>query len=262
MYGSVGVEPKSVQSFTSVDPLAHKYPNVSSYVYCMGNPVNRIDPDGRADFCLNGKVIGNDGVNNQKIYAIKTTEKSFGEGESQIAGAGLSKKDQKLTVDFIKSNSGNADAFQNNGIAYSNSIEIESSSENRQAMVNEVSRDNGNGGTNAANNREYGGSIENGKVVIATPGAVSNPASPDNASIKLPSGVSTFHSHPSGTKTESVEGGTRNSWFNQHPSRTDITNSSSKTEYVFGRGDGKVYIYNKNGVQAVIPMKNFVTPKK
>ena len=260
-FGARYYDPKT-NVWYGVDPLAHKYPNVSSYVYCMGNPVNRIDPDGRADFCLNGKVIGNDGVNNQKIYAIKTTEKSFGEGESQIAGAGLSKKDQKLTVDFIKSNSGNADAFQNNGIAYSNSIEIESSSENRQAMVNEVSRDNGNGGTNAANNREYGGSIENGKVVIATPGAVSNPASPDNASIKLPSGVSTFHSHPSGTKTESVEGGTRNSWFNQHPSRTDITNSSSKTEYVFGRGDGKVYIYNKNGVQAVIPMKNFVTPKK
>ena len=31
----------------SVDPLAEKYPNVGSYVYCMSNPVIYIDPDGR-----------------------------------------------------------------------------------------------------------------------------------------------------------------------------------------------------------------------
>jgi hypothetical protein len=30
-----------------VDPLAEKYPNVSSYVYCVNNPVKYIDPDGR-----------------------------------------------------------------------------------------------------------------------------------------------------------------------------------------------------------------------
>ena len=31
----------------SVDPLAEKYPNISSYVYCADNPVKFIDPDGR-----------------------------------------------------------------------------------------------------------------------------------------------------------------------------------------------------------------------
>ena len=30
-----------------VDPLASKYPSVSPYVYCVGNPVKYIDPDGR-----------------------------------------------------------------------------------------------------------------------------------------------------------------------------------------------------------------------
>jgi len=30
----------------SVDPLAEKYPNISSYVYCADNPVKYIDPDG------------------------------------------------------------------------------------------------------------------------------------------------------------------------------------------------------------------------
>lgn len=30
----------------SVDPLAEKYPNMSSYVYCLDNPVMFVDPDG------------------------------------------------------------------------------------------------------------------------------------------------------------------------------------------------------------------------
>ena len=30
-----------------VDPLASKYPGVSPYVYCVGNPVKYVDPDGR-----------------------------------------------------------------------------------------------------------------------------------------------------------------------------------------------------------------------
>ncbi|MDR1369133.1 MAG: RHS repeat-associated core domain-containing protein, partial [Dysgonamonadaceae bacterium] len=32
--------------FLTPDPLAEKYPGVSSYAYCGNNPVNRIDPDG------------------------------------------------------------------------------------------------------------------------------------------------------------------------------------------------------------------------
>jgi len=36
--------------WTAVDPLAEKRPWMSPYVYCSGNPVNRIDPDGRWDF--------------------------------------------------------------------------------------------------------------------------------------------------------------------------------------------------------------------
>ena len=30
-----------------MDPLAEKYPGISPYAYCKGNPVNFVDPDGR-----------------------------------------------------------------------------------------------------------------------------------------------------------------------------------------------------------------------
>jgi len=261
-YGARGYYP-AMGRFTTVDPLAEKCYSISPYFYCSGNPVNRIDPDGRADFWINGKVIGNDGVNDQKIYAVKTTERDY----NGVAGAGLSRKDQRTTVDFIKANSGKTEAFQNNGIAYTNSIGIESSADNRQAMVNEVTRDNGNGGTSAANNREYGGSIENGKVVTANPGAVANPKTDATANILLTSGVSTFHDHPSGSVVDAPPagsyGGTTTTYsFTQSPSPMDINAAGTNTHYVFGRSAGVVYIYTANGIQAEIPMKQFVTPKK
>lgn len=229
-----------------------------------------------ADFWHNGKVIGNDGVDDQKIYVLKTTEKSFGNSDegSSVASAGLSKDDLKTTVKFIETNSGKAEAFQNNGIAYTNSIAIESSAETRQGMVNEVSRDNGKGGTGEANNREYGGSVRNGVVTAAEPGPISSPG--NNASIILPAGPSTFHSHPSGESTtnsasagilstgsvSSFGGTVTTRSYTQSPSPADIQNAGNQINYVFGRSNGNVYIYNSNGVQAVIPMKYFVTPKK
>jgi RHS repeat-associated protein len=45
-YGARGYYP-AIGRFTSVDPLAEKYYSISPYAYCAGNPVNRIDPDGR-----------------------------------------------------------------------------------------------------------------------------------------------------------------------------------------------------------------------
>ncbi|MBQ0043484.1 MAG: RHS repeat-associated core domain-containing protein, partial [Bacteroidales bacterium] len=33
--------------WTTVDPLAEKYPGISPYSYCAGNPINFVDPDGK-----------------------------------------------------------------------------------------------------------------------------------------------------------------------------------------------------------------------
>ncbi|MDR1349023.1 MAG: hypothetical protein LBJ63_11480 [Prevotellaceae bacterium] len=117
----------------SPDPLAEKYYSISPYAFCGNNPINRIDPDGRADIWYNGKVIGNDGVNDDKIYTIRTEA--------------ITNSDVKETVKYVKANSGNTEAFQNSDIVWKNTIEIESSTGNRQAMVNEVNKDNGKGGT-------------------------------------------------------------------------------------------------------------------
>jgi len=56
-YGARYYDPRS-SVWISVDPLAEKYPNVSSYVYCLDNPVKHVDPDGKwvASVFLQGSI--------------------------------------------------------------------------------------------------------------------------------------------------------------------------------------------------------------
>ena len=238
--------------WTTRDPLAGKYHSLSPYNYCAGNPVNRIDYSGRADYVINGRVIGNDGVDDNRVLAIRTET--------------ITKKELKETIKIIKTNSGNPDVLKNNTLVNKNTIPIEPSIENRQTMVSIVSKDSGKGGTLDANNREYGGSIENGKVVEATPGPVSNPKTEPIAYIELPTNVPTFHSHPSGTISEgppaNTIGSSTNFSFIQTPSNADIQNAGTNINYVFGRGNGLVYVYDSQGVQAIIPINRFVVFKR
>lgn len=46
-FGARWYDVAGVPMWTSVDPLAEKYYNVSPYVYCANNPINNTDPDGR-----------------------------------------------------------------------------------------------------------------------------------------------------------------------------------------------------------------------
>jgi RHS repeat-associated protein len=52
----------------SVDPLAEKYPGVSSYVYCYNNPVKFVDPDGREGWSVT-RQWGRSDVDGYAAYA-------------------------------------------------------------------------------------------------------------------------------------------------------------------------------------------------
>ena len=102
--------------------------------------------------------------------------------------------------------------------------------------------------------------------MVAEPGPVSIPEDGNNAYIDLPSGFSSFHSHPSGSipqfKDPNTYGSeTKTPQFEQEPSRPDISVAGTNTHYLFARGNGNVYIYTSKGVQAIMSMKYFVTPK-
>ncbi len=61
-----------ISVWLSVDPLAEQ--TMSSYGYCYNNPVNFVDPDGRAPFGdyfdNKGNYMGSDNINDKKIYIV------------------------------------------------------------------------------------------------------------------------------------------------------------------------------------------------
>ena len=71
-YGARQYNPVTAR-WDRVDPLAEKYYSISPYVYCAGNPVKFVDPDGCfvGDYYnTSGNYIGTDGLNNQKKYMV------------------------------------------------------------------------------------------------------------------------------------------------------------------------------------------------
>ncbi len=56
-YGARYYDP-SAALWLGVDPLAEKYPGVSPYVYCAGNPVKYVDQDGKLPTAVVGALIG------------------------------------------------------------------------------------------------------------------------------------------------------------------------------------------------------------
>jgi len=59
----------------SVDPMSDKYPSLTPYNYCAWNPIKLVDPAGREFgdiYNLRGVHIGNDGVDDNKVYLLHT----------------------------------------------------------------------------------------------------------------------------------------------------------------------------------------------
>ena len=72
-YGARHMTPDAGR-FTTIDPMAEKYYNISPYVYCANNPINEIDPDGKSTQVIaledgTYQVIGGDITDNDRnIY--------------------------------------------------------------------------------------------------------------------------------------------------------------------------------------------------
>lgn len=68
----------------SVDPLADMYPSWSPYNYCMGNPVNMIDPDGREVRIYTGERDDDD----NDVYLIYAAGMEYS-GENKFVAAAI-----------------------------------------------------------------------------------------------------------------------------------------------------------------------------
>ena len=131
-------------------------------------------------------------------------------------------------------------------------------------MYDIVSQDDGNGGSAECNNREYGGYIdEYGFVLEVEQGDVKSPCINESVNITLPKGYSTFQSHPSGNCESYITNDElRTPYYIQSPSDEDYRIAGSHTCYVFGRRDGYVYVYNREGTQAKIQTSVFISHTK
>ena len=59
-YGARWYDPTTLR-WNGMDKLAEKYTSVSPYVYCLDNPINAIDVDGRLTIFINGFHVGDGG---------------------------------------------------------------------------------------------------------------------------------------------------------------------------------------------------------
>ena len=247
-YGARQYNPVTAR-WDRMDPLCEKYYAISPYTYCDGNPVNRIDRDGRfwGDYLTStGEFIRSDGSNDGRLYVLKTSKMEF-DSYQNAPISGITIEDEKRVVE--NHDISNKDFF----------VEITGSQKIRETVVSKI-KDNGKGGTDDDNNREYLMTFDKNidpcaiDEVYVKEGPVGNLAKDNLVSVEYGNSpnLEYVHTHPSGTN------GKRR--WHQAPSRLDVIETTTQ-QYVIGMGDKTVYIYNGNGINATLPLdvyKNYV----
>ncbi|MDY0216955.1 MAG: RHS repeat-associated core domain-containing protein [Bacteroidales bacterium] len=231
----------------SVDPLSDKYPSLSPYAYCAGNPVKYIDPNGMeiGDYYDQlGNFLGRDqNGDDGKIHVVTNSQEAEKIGNNHKNGEVTNTGDVESAVTLP-------------------------SKAVRQEMGKVIGMDMKD------NLREYGGRVHadsdgNPITLWAQQGPVWDGVS-DYSGINLDNLVSpspnniaenlyTFHSHFSG-----VIGGKS---MESNPTNTDLSNatmrSTFKMHFVFGLGkdpgSGQVHMYDRTGNRGSFPISSFLT---
>ena len=253
-YGARFYDP-SLGRWHSVDPLASMHSDYTPYAYCYNNPIKFIDPFGLDStyYSATGsrlyQTTGDKGKTSYN-YVTKTTqstEEMYSESPADDPQRGnsspITQEAAQATEDQIRSGNTTGDLMKN-VVKLNNSTTME-------AMVKIVSKDDGSGGTSDNNNREFIGKISNGRVVEENPGSVADPSARRNATSTSSAATNetSFHSHPSGRKGIFAWG--------QPASKQDISTATGRINYAFGMRGQTIYVYNKTGVIATIPIGIF-----
>ncbi len=87
-----------------VDPLAEKYVNIGAYIYCHGNPVKLVDPDGKDDYYdINGNFIGQNNKKTDNICIGKIVGSYYDKNGKKFNQIGNVKniKDVELSAEIL-----------------------------------------------------------------------------------------------------------------------------------------------------------------
>jgi len=101
-----------------VDPLAEKYINIGSYIYCHSSPIMLIDPTGEGDYyAKNGSYLGTDKKKDNFIYI------QYSSGKTKFEINGKYQNFQKL------------DVTRNTFLAFASAINNESSGNKQESIA-------------------------------------------------------------------------------------------------------------------------------
>ncbi|MBE6330667.1 MAG: RHS repeat-associated core domain-containing protein, partial [Bacteroidales bacterium] len=250
-----------VGRWLSVDPLFEKYVSMSPYNYCMLNPVMMVDPDGRDEIYYreDGTEILRITCKEDVKYVLRTqqtTGQMYREcsptekGNSNHIHPGDADIAENLITDIC---SGKFLVFTKEEVQKKYFVKAPNQEEFDAAM--NFIDDDGTGGRSDDNNREYAFNLMENEVRIGNKyvkqGYVAKQTFKGEAvDASTSTSVSTDyrlnHTHPSGV-------GSKGHKWQQAPSATDISNSSTYIRKVWGMGNKTIYMFNKEGVQATIP---------